>query len=152
MLRPLESFLALFWSRETPETTQKWCEWLAVSCQESLNSGGFLTSNFTCDPCKSTNTVSEMEIEPSCVGIGQKLNSVDQKTTTTMVMEFPTLWLGILRIFTQTDTWLLCCRNFSQTVCWSNFQSDTPFRPLYHLITNFWGVSVEWPHFGLFLM
>ena len=34
--------------------------------------------------------VSETVIEPLRVGIGQKLVSVDQKTSTTMVMEYPT--------------------------------------------------------------
>jgi len=45
-----------------------------------------------------TDEVSETGIEPSYVGIGQKLVSVDQKTSTTMVVEYPTLWLRILRI------------------------------------------------------
>jgi len=38
-----------------------------------------------------TDEVSETGIEPSYVGIGQKLVSVDQKTSTTMVVEYPTL-------------------------------------------------------------
>ena len=50
----------------------------------------FLTSDATYDPWKWTNTVSETGIEPSCVGIGQKLISVDRKVSTTMVMTFPT--------------------------------------------------------------
>ena len=58
-----------------------------------LTDTGFLTPGLTCDPCKWTNMMSETGIEPSCVGIGQKLTSVDQKASTTMVMVFPTLWL-----------------------------------------------------------
>ena len=65
-----------------------------------------LTSDVTCDPWKWTDTVSETGIEPSWVGIGQKLVSVDQKASTTMVMEYPTLWLRILRIFFLVDTWI----------------------------------------------
>ena len=67
------------------------CVSRVVSCQETLASDGFLTSDVTYDPCKWTNTVSETGIEPSCIGIGQKLISVDQKASTTMVMVFPTL-------------------------------------------------------------
>ena len=67
-----------------------------VSCQETLDSDGFLTLDVTYDPCKWTNMVSEAGIEPSCVGIGQKLISeqlynfvyVDQKDPTAMVMSF----------------------------------------------------------------
>ena len=55
-----------------------------------LTQTGFLTSDLTCDPWKWTNTMSETGIEPSCVGIGQKLISVDRKVSTTMVMTFPT--------------------------------------------------------------
>ena len=77
-----------------------------------LTQTGFLTSDLTCDPWKWTNTMSETGIEPSCVGIGQKLVSVDQKASATMVMEYPTLWLRILRIFFLVDTWLYS-RNFS---------------------------------------
>ena len=64
-----------------------------------LSQTGFLTSGATCNPCKWTNTVSETGIKPSCIGIGQKLISVDRKVSTTMVMVFPTLWLRILRFF-----------------------------------------------------
>ena len=78
-----------------------------------LTQTGFLTSDATCNPCKWTNTVSETGIEPSYVGIGQKLVSVDQKTSTTVVMEYPTLWLRILRISFLIDIWLYR-RNFSQ--------------------------------------
>ena len=76
-----------------------------------LTQTGFLTSDLTCDPWKWTNTMSETEIEPSCAGIGQKLISVDQKSPTTMVTTFVTLWLRILRIFIIPDTWL----------CWTFF-------------------------------
>ena len=62
--------------------------------------------------------VSETGIEPLRVGIGQKLVSVDQKTSTTVVMEYPTLWLRILRIFFLTDTWILWVQNFDFSV-WS---------------------------------
>ena len=77
-----------------------------VSCQETLDPGGVLTSDVTYDPCKWANAVSEMGTDPSCVGIGQNFISVDHETTTTMVMDFPTLRLRILRIFTKTDTWI----------------------------------------------
>ena len=61
-----------------------------------LTQTGFLTSDVTCGPWKWTNVVSETEIEPSCVGIGQKLIFVDQN--------HPRPWwrhlsLRILRIF-----------------------------------------------------
>ena len=88
-----------------------------------LTQTGFLTSDVTCGPWKWTNVVSETEIEPSCVGIGQKLISVDQKSPTSMVTTFVTLWLRILRIVFIPVTWL-CWRPsvkiFSQTVCQSN--------------------------------
>jgi hypothetical protein len=58
----------------------------------------FLTPDATCDPWKWSNTLSGAEIEPSCVGIGQKLISVDRKVYTTMVMAFPTSWLRIFEI------------------------------------------------------
>ena len=70
-----------------------------VSSHETLVSDGFLASDATCDPCKWTNMMSETGIEPSCVGIGQKLTSVDQKASTTMVMAFPTLRLRIYGFF-----------------------------------------------------
>ena len=82
-----------------PWDNSEMCVSRVVSCQETLTSDGFLTSDVNHDPCKWTNTVSETGIEPSCIGIGQKLISVDQKASTTMVMVFPTLWLRILRIF-----------------------------------------------------
>ena len=71
-----------------------------------LSQTDFLTSDVAYNPWKWANTVSETGIKLSCVGISQKLISVDQKTTTSMVMVFPTLWLRILRIFTKTDTWI----------------------------------------------
>ena len=117
-----------------------------------LTQTGFLTSDVTCGPWKWTNAMSETEIEPSCVGIGQKLISVDQKATTTMVTAFVTLWLRILRIFILPDTWL-CCRpfvkNFGQTVCQSNCQSNTP---IWTVCKDFWSNSVERSHFEIFLM
>ena len=64
-----------------------------------FDSDRFFTPDATGDPRKWTNTVSEAGIEPSCAEIGQKLTSVDQKVSTTMVMTFPTLWLGILIIY-----------------------------------------------------
>ena len=63
-----------------------------VSSQKTLDSDGFLKSSVTHDlPLKWANTVSEEGIETSCVGIGQKLISVDRKVPTTMTMTFPTL-------------------------------------------------------------
>ena len=47
-----------------------------------LTQMGFLTPDVTHEPWKWTNTVSETGIEPSCVGIGQKLISVDRKVST----------------------------------------------------------------------
>jgi len=96
------------------------------------------------------------EIEPSCVGtcvgIGQKLTSVDQKLTTTMVTTFVTLWLGILQIFFIPDTWL-CCRsfvkNFGQSVCQSHCQSNTL---KYAYLDRLSGFLVERSHFDWFLM
>ena len=125
-IAPSRAILSAILVPRDPWDNSEMCVSREVSCQEALVSGGFLASDVSHDPCKWTNTVSEMGIEPSCVGIGQKLISVDQKTTTAMVMVFPTLWLKILRIFTKTDTWILCCRNFSQTVCHPNCQSNTP--------------------------
>ena len=94
-----------------------------------LTQTGFLTSDVACGPWKWINVMSETEIEPSCVGIGQKLISVDQKSPTTMVTTFVTLWLRILRIVFIPITWL-CWRQsvkiFSQTVCQSNCRSNTP--------------------------
>ena len=46
-----------------------------------LTQTGFLTPDTVCDPCKWTNTVSETEIEASCVRIVEKLISVDQKVS-----------------------------------------------------------------------
>ena len=110
----------------------------AVSSHETLVSDGFLASDATCDPCKWTNMMSETGIEPSCVGIGQKLTSVDQKTSTTMVMAFPILRLTILRIFVKPIHGYVCLyvveisvkRSVGQTV-----RQIHLFRPLYHLIT-----------------
>ena len=85
-----------------------------------LTQTGFLTSDVTCGPWKRTSAMSDTEIEPSCVGIGQKLIPVDQKVTTAVVTTSDTLWLRILRMFIIPDTWL-CCRpfvkDFSETVC-----------------------------------
>ena len=97
-----------------------------------LTETDFLTPGLTCDPCKWTNMMSETGIDPSCVGIGPKLTSVDQKASTTMVMTFPILWLRILRIFVKPIhgyvgiPMSVCCRNFGQTVCRSNCPSNTP--------------------------
>ena len=82
--------------------------------------------------------MSETGIEPSCVGIGQKLASVDQKTSTTMVMAFPILRLTILRIFVKPIHGYVCLyvveisvkRSVGQTV-----RQIHLVRPLYHLIT-----------------
>ena len=71
-----------------------------------LTQTDFFTPDVTCDPWKWTNTVSETGIEPSCVGIDQKLISVDRKLSTTMVMTFPTSWLRIFEIFFIPDTWI----------------------------------------------
>ena len=93
-----------------------------------LTQTDFFTPDSTCDPSKWTNTVSETGIEPSCVGIDQKLISVDRKVFTTMVMTFPTLWFRIFKIFIITDTWLYrisIVRNFIQSVCQSNCQSNS---------------------------
>ena len=98
----------------------------------------FLTSDVTCDPCKWTNTVSETGIEPSCVGIGQKLISVDRKVSTTMVMAFPTLRLRIYGFFIKPIHGYVCLYVVEIS---SNGLSVKPvrqihlFRPLYHLIT-----------------
>ena len=114
-----------------------------------LTQTGFLTSGVTCDPWKWTNMVSETGIEPSCVAIGQKLISVHQKESTTMVTTFPTLWLRILRIFIITVTWI-CCKpsvmNFSQTVYQSSWQS----KPTIWAILQ--GRLVDRSHFELFLI
>ena len=64
-----------------------------------LTQTDLFTPDATCDPYKCTNTVSETGIEPSCVGIGQELISVDRKVSTTMVMAFPTSRFRILRFF-----------------------------------------------------
>jgi len=88
-----------------------------------LTQTGLLASHVTCDSCKRDNTVSKTKIEPSCVGIGQKLTSVDWKTPTTMVVTFSTSWLRIWRNLIRTDTWL-CCTNFL-IVC-SKLQSNGP--------------------------
>ena len=66
-----------------------------------------LPSDVTCNPWKWVNTVPGTGIKPSCAGIGQKLISAGRKTSTTMVITFPTLWLRILRIFIITATWIL---------------------------------------------
>ena len=47
-----------------------------------LTQTGFLIPDVTYESWKWTNTVSETGIEPSCVGIGQKLISVDRKVST----------------------------------------------------------------------
>ena len=77
-----------------------------------LSPTGFLVSDTVCDLCKWTNTVSEADNKLSYVRIGQKLISVDQKVSATIVMGFPTSWLRILRICFITDTWL----------CWKIFE------------------------------
>ena len=59
---------------------------------ELLTQTGFLTSDVTCDPWKWTNTMSETGIEPLRARTGEKLISVDRKTTATMVTTFPTLY------------------------------------------------------------
>ena len=73
------------------------CAWSLVT--RLLTQTDFLTPDTTCDSWKWTNTVSETGIEPSCVGIGQKLIPVDRKVFTTMVTTFPTLWFRIFKIF-----------------------------------------------------
>ena len=87
----------------------------------------FLTSDVTYDPCKWTNTVSETGIEPSCVGIGQKLTSVDQKASTTMEMAFPTLRLRIYGfLLNQYMVMSVCCRNFVKRSVGQTCPSNTP--------------------------
>ena len=64
-----------------------------------LTQTDFLTPDATCDPWKWADTLSDTGIEPSYVGIDQKLISVDRKVFTTMVMTFPNSWLRIFEIF-----------------------------------------------------
>ena len=66
--------------------------------------------------------MSETEIDPSCVGIGQK-------ATTTMVATFVTLWLRILRIFILPDTWII---RFTQI--W--LKSEFYFWPMTHQMSH----------------
>ena len=68
----------------------------------------FLTPNATCDPWKWTNTVSETGIEPSRVGIGQKLISVDRKVYTIHVDDIAHFVTWDFRDFSKTDTWIYC--------------------------------------------
>ena len=75
----------------------------AVFCHNTLGRDGFVTSDDSKNPCECANTVSETENEPSYVGIGQKLTSVDQKMFMTLVGSFPTLGFLDLKIFTQTS-------------------------------------------------
>ena len=64
-----------------------------------LTQTDFLTPDVTYDPSKYTNTVSETGIEPSCVGIDQKLISVYRKVYTVMVIVFFYFTIRILRFF-----------------------------------------------------
>ena len=93
-----------------------------------LTQTDFLTPDATCEPCKWANTVSETGIKPSFVVIRQKMISVDQKVSTIMVMTLSTSWLWIFKIFFLPVTWL-CWRpsvmNFTQTVCQSNWRSNS---------------------------
>ena len=57
-----------------------------VSSHETRDPWLRRASDITCGPCKRVSMMYETGIEPSCVGIGQKLVSVDRKVSTTMVM------------------------------------------------------------------
>ena len=73
-----------------------------------LTRTGFLTPDVTFDPYKWTNTLSETGIEPSRVGIGQKLISVDRKVYTIHVDDIAHFVTSDFRDFSITDTWLYC--------------------------------------------
>ena len=93
-----------------------------------LTQTDFLTPDATCDPWKWANTLSETGIEPSCVGIGQKLISVDRKVFTIMVMTFPISWLRIFEIFLKPIHGYIVSptvMNFSQMVCQPNFRPNS---------------------------
>ena len=72
-------------------------------CHNTLDWDVFLSSDDSENPWECANTVSETENEPSYVGIGQKLTSVDQKVSMTLVRSFPTLWVWILKSSIQTS-------------------------------------------------
>ena len=81
-ITPSRVVVALFYSNS--------CDNVTTLIRRLLIQAGGLTSDITHYPYKSTDTVSETGIEPSCVRIGQNLFSVDQKTSTVMVITFPT--------------------------------------------------------------
>ena len=91
-----------------------------------------LPSDVTCNPWKWVNTVPGTGIKPSCAGIGQKLISAGRKTSTTMVITFPTLWLRILRIFIITATWL--CSKFFVNV--SQMPGQVRLPPVKHTYSD----------------
>ena len=89
-ITPSRVVFSAIWVPRDPCDNSEMCVHTRSLVTRVLSQTDFLTSDVTCDPWKWTNVMSETEIEPSCVGIGQKLISVDQKSPTVIMTTFVT--------------------------------------------------------------
>ena len=105
-ITPSRVVSALFWSLETLVTTQKYMCVHTRVCSHTVSSHAwnsclrrvFWRQIPLVTLANELTQCLRREIKPPCIGIGQKLISVDQNGPTTMVMiTFSTLWLRILR-------------------------------------------------------